>query len=156
MKCLRPIEHWDRVFESHSRHGWLSAIFLIIIGVRLSPLGTAATTGLLYRSQIIDDGDCGKIGGSTRRKPAPAPLCPPLIPYKHARARARAAAVRSQRITALAIERPVCQRSFSVCVGKCREWPWSPVQGVLPIVHRTQYQINPKCEPARGSKQVSK
>jgi hypothetical protein len=31
-------------------------------GVRLSPLGTVATTGLLYQPQI-DDGDCGAIGG---------------------------------------------------------------------------------------------
>jgi hypothetical protein len=37
---------------------------------------------------MIDEGDCGAIGGmkigrgnrSTRRKPAPAPLCPPQIP----------------------------------------------------------------------------
>jgi hypothetical protein len=57
--------------------------------VRLSPLGTAATTGLVYQPQMIDDGDCGAIGGmkigrgnrSTRRKPAPAPLCPPQIPH---------------------------------------------------------------------------
>jgi hypothetical protein len=43
-------------------------------------LGTAATSGLLYKSQMIDEGDCGAIGGmkigrgnrSTRRKPAPA------------------------------------------------------------------------------------
>jgi hypothetical protein len=47
-------------------------------GVRLSPLGTAATTGLFYQPQMIDDGDCGAIGEmkidrgnrSTRRKPA--------------------------------------------------------------------------------------
>jgi hypothetical protein len=33
-------------------------------GVRLSPLGTAATTGLLYQPQMIDDDDdCGGIGG---------------------------------------------------------------------------------------------
>jgi hypothetical protein len=52
-------------------------------------LGTAATTGLLYQSQMISDGDCGEIGGmkigrgnrSTRRKPAPAPLCPTQIPH---------------------------------------------------------------------------
>jgi hypothetical protein len=52
-------------------------------------LGTAATTGLLYQPRMIGDGDCGEIGGmkigkgkrSTRRKPAPAPLCPPHIPY---------------------------------------------------------------------------
>jgi hypothetical protein len=59
-------------------------IFVIIIlsGVRLSPLGTAATTGLLYQPQMVDDGDCGAIGGmmidrgnrSTRRKFAPASL----------------------------------------------------------------------------------
>jgi hypothetical protein len=38
---------------------------------------------------MIDDGDCGATGGikigrgnrSTRRKPAPAPLCPPQIPH---------------------------------------------------------------------------
>jgi hypothetical protein len=38
--------------------------FIIVSGVRLSPLGTAATTGLLYQPQMMDDGDCGeKIGG---------------------------------------------------------------------------------------------
>jgi hypothetical protein len=49
--------------------------------------GTAATTGLLYQPRMIGDGDCGEIGGmkirkenrSTRRKSAPAPLCPPQI-----------------------------------------------------------------------------
>jgi hypothetical protein len=64
-------------------------IIIIIIGrVGLSALGTAATSGLLYKSQMIDKGDCGAIGGikigrgnqSTRRKPAPAPLCPPQNP----------------------------------------------------------------------------
>jgi hypothetical protein len=51
-------------------------------------LGTAATTGLLFQPRMIGDGDCGEIGGikigrgnrSTRKKPAPAPLCPPQIP----------------------------------------------------------------------------
>jgi hypothetical protein len=42
----------------------LCVFFIIILsGVRLSPLGTAATTGLLYQSQMIDDGDYGAIGG---------------------------------------------------------------------------------------------
>jgi hypothetical protein len=36
--------------------------FIVVSGVRLSPLGTAATTGLLYQPQVIDDGDCGEIG----------------------------------------------------------------------------------------------
>jgi hypothetical protein len=31
--------------------------------VRLSPLGTSATTGLLYQPQMIDNGYCGAIGG---------------------------------------------------------------------------------------------
>jgi hypothetical protein len=31
--------------------------------VRLKPLGTAATTVLLYQPQMIDDGDCEAIGG---------------------------------------------------------------------------------------------
>jgi hypothetical protein len=37
--------------------------FITVSEVRLSPLGTAATTGLLYQPQKIDDGDCGEIGG---------------------------------------------------------------------------------------------
>jgi hypothetical protein len=81
--------------------------FIIVSGVRLSPLGTAATTGLLYKPQI-DDGDCGEIGGmkigrgnrSSRRKPAPALLCSPQIPHDQTRARTRAATVGSQRLTA--------------------------------------------------------
>jgi hypothetical protein len=51
------------------------------------------------------DYDNGEIGGmigmgnrSTRRKPAPVPLCPPQTP--HARTRTRAAAVGNQRLTA--------------------------------------------------------
>jgi hypothetical protein len=54
-------------------------------GVRLSPLGTSATVGLLYQPRMIDDDECGVVGGmrigkgnrSTRRKSAPVPLCPP-------------------------------------------------------------------------------
>jgi hypothetical protein len=77
--------------------------FFIISGVGLSPLGTAATSGLLFKPQMIDEVDCGAIGGikigrgnrSTRRKPAPAPLCPPQIPQDQTRARTRPAAVGS-------------------------------------------------------------
>jgi hypothetical protein len=53
----------------------------------LSPLGTAAT----YRPIVPAPGDYdeGEIGGmmigrgnrSTRRKPAPVPLCPPQTPH---------------------------------------------------------------------------
>jgi hypothetical protein len=100
---------------------WWSIFFLyyffiiILSGVRLSPLGTAAIPDLLYEPQMIDDGDCRTIGGmkigrgnrSTRRKPAPAPLCPPQIPHDQTRARTRAAAVGSQRLTAWAMARPL-------------------------------------------------
>jgi hypothetical protein len=63
-------------------------IFFIISGLGLSPLGTATTSGLLYKPQMIHEGDCGAIRGmkigrgnrSTRRKLAPAPRCPPQIP----------------------------------------------------------------------------
>jgi hypothetical protein len=83
-------------------------------GVRLSPLATAATTGLLYQPQMIDDGECVAIGGmkisrgnrSTRRKPAPMPLCPPQIPHDLTWAGSRAAAVGSRRVTAWAMARP--------------------------------------------------
>jgi hypothetical protein len=34
----------------------------VISGERLSPLGTAATTVLLYQPQMIDDDDCGTTG----------------------------------------------------------------------------------------------
>jgi hypothetical protein len=52
-------------------------------------LGTEAISGLLYKPQMIDEDDCGAIGGmkigrgnrSTRRKSAPAPLCPPQITH---------------------------------------------------------------------------
>jgi hypothetical protein len=83
--------------------------------VRLSPLGTAATTGLLYQPQMIDDGDCGAIGGmkigrgnrSTERKPAPVPLCPQQIPHDLTRAQTQDAAVGSQRLTASAMARSI-------------------------------------------------
>jgi hypothetical protein len=74
-------------------------------GVQLGPLGTAATN----RPVVPASGDCddGEIGGmvigkgnrSTRRKPAPVPLCPPQNQYV-ARTQTRAAAVGSQQLTA--------------------------------------------------------
>jgi hypothetical protein len=43
----------------------------------------------LYQPRMIGEGDCGEIGGmkidkknqSTRRTPAPVPLCPSQIPH---------------------------------------------------------------------------
>jgi hypothetical protein len=69
----------------------------------------------LYKPQMIDEGDCEAIGGmkigrgnwSTRRKPAPAPLCPPQISHDQTWARTRAAAVGSQQLTAWAMVWPL-------------------------------------------------
>jgi hypothetical protein len=72
----------------------------------MGPLGTSATEWPIVPAPgDYDDGEFGgmKIGRgkrSTRRKPAPAPLCPPQIPLDQTRARTRAAAVGNQRLTA--------------------------------------------------------
>jgi hypothetical protein len=73
-------------------------------GVQSGPLGTAATNRPIVPAP--DDYDDGETGGmisrrnrSTRRKPAPVPLCPPQTPHA-ARTPTRAAAVGSQRLTA--------------------------------------------------------
>jgi hypothetical protein len=74
-------------------------------GVQLALFGTAATIRPVVPSPgDYDDGEIGgmKIGKgnrSTRREPAPVPLCPPQTPHA-ARTRTRAAAVGSKRLTA--------------------------------------------------------
>jgi hypothetical protein len=65
-----------------------------------------------------DDGEFGGImigrgSRSTRRKPAPPPLCPPQIPHEYTRVWTRAAAVWRQRITTWAMERPLRDRPKS-------------------------------------------
>jgi hypothetical protein len=73
-------------------------------------------TGLLYQPRTIDD-ECGAVGGmrigrknrSTRRKPAPVPLCPPQIPHDLTWDRTLAAAVGSRR----AMSRPEKLGNFS-------------------------------------------
>jgi hypothetical protein len=73
-------------------------------GVQLGPLVTADINKTIVPAPgNYDDGEIGGMIGrgnrSTLRKPAPVPLCPPQTPHG-ARARIRAAAVRSQRLTA--------------------------------------------------------
>jgi hypothetical protein len=61
----------------------------------MGPLGTSATEWPIVPAP--DDYDDGEIGGlkigrgnrSSRRKPAPAPLCLPQIPLDQARARSQ-------------------------------------------------------------------
>jgi hypothetical protein len=73
--------------------------------------GTSATEWPIVPAPgDYDDAEFGGIkidrgNRSTRRKPAPAPLCPPQIPLDQTWAQTRAAAVGSQRLTAWAMER---------------------------------------------------
>jgi hypothetical protein len=65
-------------------------------GVQLGPLGTAATNRPIVPAPgDYDDGKIGRMIGrgnrSTRRKPAPVPVCPPQTPHA-ARTRTRVAA----------------------------------------------------------------
>jgi hypothetical protein len=84
-----------------------------VVESKLGPLGTSATEWPVVPAPgDYDDGEFGgmKIGRgnrSTRRKPAPAPLCPPQIPLDQIRARARAAALGSQPLIACAMARPM-------------------------------------------------
>jgi hypothetical protein len=78
----------------------------------LGPLGTAANNGLLCQLLVIMmtekiGGTIGRGNRSTRRKPAPVPLCPPQTPHV-ARTRTQAAAMGNQRLTSLATARPIC------------------------------------------------
>jgi hypothetical protein len=67
-------------------------------GVQLGPLGTAATNRPIVPARGDYDGEIGGMIGrgnrSTRRKPAPVPLCPPQTSHA-ARTRTQAAAVGS-------------------------------------------------------------
>jgi hypothetical protein len=82
-------EFFNFFFNSHS-------------GVQMGPLGTSATEWPIVPAPgDYDDGEIGRIkigrgNRSTRRKPAPAPLCPPQIPLDQTRAPTRVAAVGSQ------------------------------------------------------------
>jgi hypothetical protein len=74
-------------------------------GLQLGPLGTASITRPTVPAPgDYDDGEIGRMmigrgNRSTRRKPAPVPLCPPQIPHA-AQTRTRAAVVGSERLTA--------------------------------------------------------
>jgi hypothetical protein len=69
---------------------------------------------LLNHLKMMYDDKCGAVGGmrigrvnrSTRRKPAPVPLCPPQIPHDLTCAWTLAASVGSRRLTAWAMARP--------------------------------------------------
>jgi hypothetical protein len=79
---------------------------------KLGPLGTSASNWPIVPAPgDCEDAEFGGMNGSgnrsTRRKPAPTPLCPPQIPLDQTWAQTRAAAVGSQRLTASAMARPI-------------------------------------------------
>jgi hypothetical protein len=73
---------------------------------KLGPLGTSTTNWPIVPGPgDCEDGEFGRMkivkgNRNTLRKAAPAPLRPPQIPLDQTRARTRAAAVGSQRLTA--------------------------------------------------------
>jgi hypothetical protein len=84
----------------------------------------AACRPILSAPGDYDNGEFGwiKIGRgnrSIRRKPAPAPICPPQIPVDQTRVWTWAATVGSQRLTAWAMARPLSVRLFYIaeCVS---------------------------------------
>jgi hypothetical protein len=108
-----PISHGSLCINPVLPHGFPKvhnrAIFFLMgwdwVHLVLRPLFC-----LLYQLQMIDD-DCGANGGmrigrgnqSTRKKPAPVPVCQPQIPYYLIWDRTRSAAVGSRRATVWAM-----------------------------------------------------
>jgi hypothetical protein len=100
------------VFQRNYEHGGARSRVVFFnshsggVESKLGPLGTSVTEWpIVSASGDYNDGKFGgmKIGRrnrSAQRKPALALLCPPQIPLDQTRARTRAAAVGSQRLTA--------------------------------------------------------
>jgi hypothetical protein len=96
--------------QKNTEWGYFKTIFFKIGvaggGVQLGPLGTAATDRPLVPAPVnYDKREIGEMNGrgnwSSRRKPAPVPLCPPQPPHA-ARTQTRVAVVGSQGLTAWA------------------------------------------------------
>jgi hypothetical protein len=77
-------------------------------------MGTATISGLMYRPQMTEEGDCEAIGGMRLARETEVlgenlpqrHFVPPQIPHDQTRVRTRAAQVGSQRLTAWAMARP--------------------------------------------------
>jgi hypothetical protein len=85
--------------------------------------------GLLYQLRMIDDDECGKVGGmrigsgnrSTRRKLALMPLCPPQIKHGLTWARTGVAEMGRRRLTARAMVRQHRLRNYLINEASCFE-----------------------------------
>jgi hypothetical protein len=90
-------------------------LFVWVGGVQL--VTSATNRPIAPVPGYFDDGEIGEMIGkgnrSTRRKPAPVPLCPPQTPHA-ARTRTRATAMGSQRLTACATALPSCHLEHSI------------------------------------------
>jgi hypothetical protein len=92
----------------------ITLLLLLLVGRDWVHLVLRPLLVYLYQPQVIDDGDCGAIGGmkigtgnrSTWRKPPPVPLCPPQIPHEQTQAGTWVAVVGSQWQTAWAMAWP--------------------------------------------------
>jgi hypothetical protein len=121
-RLLLPHKYVAEIFAKYSRINISSeeiktlhfSSFLGWSGTESASTITEATSGLLYSPGCwwMDD-KCGAAGGmlgrgnrNTRRTPAPVLLCSPQIPHDLNRARTRAAAVGSWRLTAWASALP--------------------------------------------------
>jgi hypothetical protein len=100
---LYPINHRHFTMSSGSSRHFPSARYFSLMGWDWVHLVLRPLFGLLCQPRMIHDDDYRAIGGirigtengSTRREPAPVPLCPPQIPHDLPRARTRTAAVGS-------------------------------------------------------------
>jgi hypothetical protein len=122
-----PAHWWSHQSNNIALGHTVAAIFFyfFFIGWDWVHLVLHPLFGLLYQSQMIDE--CGEIAGvrigrgnpSTRRKPAPMPLRPPQIPHDLIRARNRADALGSQRLTAWAMALPICRHTEVSFLWRC-------------------------------------
>jgi hypothetical protein len=119
--------------------------------VRLSPLGTSSTIGLLYQPWITDDDECEASGGmigrgnrSTRRKLIPVPFCLPQIPRELTWARTRAAAVRSRGLTAWATARPLSDRTAAFLFSAEGRLFYPESRGSTLLCQTTRYRHIPR------------
>jgi hypothetical protein len=78
-RALRSLEHWDRGFESHSRHGCLCAFILFVLSCIGSGLATgwSPVQGVLLtvlklrnwsETKRFTDALCSKVGATRNRK----------------------------------------------------------------------------------------
>jgi hypothetical protein len=108
--CKKPV--WRR---HQAKFPFFLGFFFLGVERDSGHLVSRPLIGLLYQPRMIDDDECGAVGGmrigrgnpSTRRKPDPVPLCPPQVPHDLAWAWPQAAMVGSRELTTWAMAWPL-------------------------------------------------